>query len=107
MEYVEGGELFDYLLERRFFGPDECSHFFQQIVAGVQHLHQLKISHRDLKPENILLTRAYEIKVADFGLAALQSDDQLLESSCGSPHYAAPEIISVCPSPLPSYWLVV
>lgn len=95
LEYIEGGELFDYLTSRGRLSADEASFFFKQVVAGVGHLHQLNIIHRDLKPENILITRKFQIKVADFGLAAFQAGTLPLQSSCGSPHYAAPEVVSV------------
>ena len=53
-------------------------------------------SHRDLKPENLLLDDKNNIKVADFGMASLQPQGSMLETSCGSPHYACPEVIRVC-----------
>lgn len=53
-------------------------------------------SHRDLKPENLLLDERNNIKIADFGMASLQPAGSLLETSCGSPHYACPEVIRVC-----------
>lgn len=52
-------------------------------------------SHRDLKPENLLLDDKNNIKIADFGMASLQPDGSMLETSCGSPHYACPEVIRV------------
>ena len=52
-------------------------------------------SHRDLKPENLLLDEKNNIRVADFGMASLQVDGSMLETSCGSPHYACPEVIRV------------
>lgn len=68
--------------------------YFRQILSAVGYCHSFNICHRDLKPENILLTRAGDIKIADFGMAALhQSPDHKLKTSCGSPHYAAPELI--------------
>lgn len=53
-------------------------------------------SHRDLKPENLLLDEKNNIKIADFGMASLQPAGSMLETSCGSPHYACPEVIRVC-----------
>ena len=52
-------------------------------------------SHRDLKPENLLLDEKNNIRVADFGMASLQVEGSMLETSCGSPHYACPEVIRV------------
>lgn len=68
--------------------------YFRQILSAVGYCHSFNICHRDLKPENILLNRQGEIKIADFGMAALhQGPDHKLKTSCGSPHYAAPELI--------------
>jgi serine/threonine protein kinase len=68
--------------------------FFRQLLSAVGYCHSFNICHRDLKPENILLTKDLELKVADFGMAALhQTPEHRLQTPCGSPHYAAPEII--------------
>jgi serine/threonine protein kinase len=95
MEYVEGGELFDYLVRRKRLHADEARHYFQQIISGVDYCHRFNICHRDLKPENLLLDSEKNIKIADFGMAALEREGRLLETSCGSPHYASPEIVAV------------
>lgn len=94
LEYVEGGELFDLLVESGPLPERTAVSFFRQIIMGASYCHSLGICHRDLKPENLLLDKDYNIKIADFGMAALESTDRLLETSCGSPHYAAPEIVS-------------
>ncbi|TKA51046.1 hypothetical protein B0A53_05841 [Rhodotorula sp. CCFEE 5036] len=94
MEYVEGGELFDYLVRRKRLHADEARHYFQQIISGVDYCHRFNICHRDLKPENLLLDSEKNIKIADFGMAALEREGRLLETSCGSPHYASPEIVA-------------
>ncbi|KAL8279348.1 hypothetical protein RQP46_008160 [Phenoliferia psychrophenolica] len=94
MEYVPGGELFDYLVKKGKLGADEALHYFQQIISGVDYCHRFNICHRDLKPENLLLDSERNIKIADFGMAALERSGKLLETSCGSPHYASPEIVS-------------
>jgi len=65
IEYVEGGELFDYIVERGRLTIDEAFHFFRQIILGVEYCHQQLICHRDLKPENLLLDRYKNIKIAD------------------------------------------
>lgn len=94
LEYVEGGELFDLLVERGPLGEREAVKYFRQIILGTAYCHALGICHRDLKPENLLLDGLLNVKLADFGMAALESNGKLLETSCGSPHYAAPEIVS-------------
>lgn len=95
MEYVPGGELFDYLVKRGRLPESEALHYFQQIVHAVDYCHRFNICHRDLKPENLLLDKDKNIKVADFGMAAWQAGERMLETSCGSPHYASPEIVAV------------
>ncbi|KAI5477985.1 serine/threonine-protein kinase HSL1,negative regulator of Swe1 kinase [Pseudohyphozyma bogoriensis] len=94
MEYVPGGELFDYLVSKGKLHADEALHYFQQIISGVDYCHRYNICHRDLKPENLLLDANKNIKIADFGMAALERTDKMLETSCGSPHYASPEIVA-------------
>lgn len=94
LEYIEGGELFDYLISRGRLSEREAIHYFRQICYGVDYCHKFNICHRDLKPENLLLDTHRNIKIADFGMAALESNGRLLETSCGSPHYASPEIVT-------------
>ena len=95
LEYVEGGELFDYLCTRGRLAPPEALACFQQIIAAVDYCHRFGVAHRDLKPENLLMDRQGNIKVADFGMAAWQTGarEGLLQTACGSPHYAAPEVV--------------
>jgi serine/threonine protein kinase len=77
---------------------EEALKYFRQLLSAVGYCHQFNICHRDLKPENILLTRGGDIKIADFGMAALQqTPEHRLVTSCGSPHYAAPEVIKAVP----------
>ena len=97
LEYIEGGELFDYIAEKGRLPEPEALDYFQQLIGAIDYCHRLNIAHRDLKPENILLTKEKSIKVADFGLAGWQCGENLLQTSCGSPHYAAPEVISGLP----------
>ncbi|WPK24617.1 hypothetical protein PUMCH_001896 [Australozyma saopauloensis] len=94
LEYIEGGELFDYLIKKGRLLEFEAISYFKQIIHGIGYLHQFNICHRDLKPENLLLDFNKNIKIADFGMAALEVDKKLLETSCGSPHYASPEIVA-------------
>ncbi|KAF2753471.1 Pkinase-domain-containing protein [Pseudovirgaria hyperparasitica] len=94
MEYVEGGELFNYISDRRGLDEDEAVYLFRQIIAALLYCHRINIHHRDLKPENILLDKnTHQIKLVDFGMAALQPIGKHLSTPCGSPHYAAPEVI--------------
>ncbi|KAF9363995.1 hypothetical protein BGX34_002799 [Mortierella sp. NVP85] len=94
MEYVSGGELFDFLVEKGRLAESDARRFFQQIIVGLAFCHKRKICHRDLKPENLLLDNQMNVKIADFGMASLQKNGRLLETSCGSPHYASPEVVT-------------
>ncbi|KAF2682938.1 serine threonine protein kinase-like protein SNF1p [Lentithecium fluviatile CBS 122367] len=93
LEYA-GGELFDYIVSNGRLAEDKARKFFQQIVCAVEYCHRHKIVHRDLKPENLLLDDHYNVKIADFGLSNIMTDGNFLKTSCGSPNYAAPEVIS-------------
>ncbi|KAG5618524.1 hypothetical protein H5410_018348 [Solanum commersonii] len=94
MEYVKSGELFDYIVEKGRLQEDEARKFFQQIIAGVEYCHKNMVVHRDLKPENLLLDARRNVKIADFGLGNIMRDGHFLKTSCGSPNYAAPEVVS-------------
>lgn len=94
MEYLAGGELFDYIVQHGRLEENDARRFFQQLSAGVEHCHMHMVVHRDLKPENILLDADLSIKIADFGLSNRMKDGNFLRTSCGSPNYAAPEVIS-------------
>ncbi|KAL2758585.1 hypothetical protein ACRALDRAFT_2040732 [Sodiomyces alcalophilus JCM 7366] len=94
LEYVDKGDLFDYINTYGRLSEDAAMFFFRQVMSAMQYCHTFNICHRDLKPENILLTSENRIKIADFGMAALhQSEGHHLETACGSPHYAAPELL--------------
>ncbi|KAF1836021.1 Pkinase-domain-containing protein [Decorospora gaudefroyi] len=94
MEFVEGGELFSYIHEQGGLSEIHTVHIFRQIIAALIYCHRINIHHRDLKPENILLDRdTMTVKLVDFGMAALQPVGKKLTTPCGSPHYAAPEVI--------------
>lgn len=92
LEYAENGELFDYLVKSGSLREDVALDIFRQIIFGLEYLHSHSICHRDLKPENILLDGNGHIKIADFGFARWMRE-KIAETSCGSPHYAAPEVI--------------
>ncbi|XP_063687696.1 maternal embryonic leucine zipper kinase-like [Bolinopsis microptera] len=96
MEYAPGGELFDYIIARDRLKESEAVKFFRQITAAVAYCHSKGFVHRDLKPENLLLDEQQNLKLIDFGLASKPMDvkHQLLHTCCGSPAYAAPEVIS-------------
>ena len=93
MELCEKGELFDYIVSKKKLSEEEASMFFYQLINGVNYLHSKGISHRDLKPENLLLTNDKILKIIDFGLSHEFDENILLKTKCGSPSYAAPEII--------------
>ncbi|CAO3596498.1 unnamed protein product [Absidia cylindrospora] len=97
LEYVEGGELFEHLISCGKLTEKEARKYFQQIIFGLDYCHRHLICHRDLKPENLLLDSDKNIKICDFGMASLQPTGSLLETSCGSPHYASPEIVNGVP----------
>ncbi|CUS12210.1 unnamed protein product [Tuber aestivum] len=93
IEYA-GGELFEYIVTNGKMTEDSARRFFQQIICAVEYCHRHKIVHRDLKPENLLLDDYLNVKIADFGLSNIMTDGNFLKTSCGSPNYAAPEVIS-------------
>ena len=95
MEYVEGGDLFDYINIKSYLSEQKACYFFRQLIGVIEYLNTMGISHRDIKPENILLDKNKKnIKVIDFGLSNYCPGKNLLHSSCGSPCYASPEMLS-------------
>lgn len=94
MEYVSGGELFDLIAQKGRLPESEARYYFKQIIDGVDYCHHNLVTHRDLKPENLLIDQNKSVKIADFGLSNLMKDGKFLKTSCGSPNYAAPEVVS-------------
>nr|CDS15141.1 serine:threonine protein kinase MARK2 [Echinococcus granulosus] len=92
MEYASGGEVFDFLVTHGKMAEREARAKFRQIVSAVQYCHQKKVVHRDLKAENLLLDAQMNVKIADFGFSNEFSSDKKLDTFCGSPPYAAPEL---------------
>lgn len=92
MEYASGGEVFDYLVAHGRMKEKEARAKFRQIVSAVQYCHQKCIVHRDLKAENLLLDADMNIKIADFGFSNEFTIGNKLDTFCGSPPYAAPEL---------------
>ncbi|KAG8715579.1 hypothetical protein FRC11_002754 [Ceratobasidium sp. 423] len=95
LEYASGGELFDHILAHRFLRERDACKLFAQLISGVSYIHQKKIVHRDLKLENLLLDRNRNVIITDFGFANRfeHRPDDLMQTSCGSPCYAAPELV--------------
>ena len=96
LEIIEGGELFDRIVEAKRFDEETARKYFQQLVLGVWYCHQQGIAHRDLKPENLLLDSNDNLKISDFGLSNLQRGggaSTLLQTVCGTPNYVAPEVL--------------
>lgn len=92
-EYAPGGELFELISNHHSISVDTARKYFQQLISAVDYVHKSGVTHRDLKPENILLDLNDNIKILDFGFANLLKDGRCLHTSCGSPNYAAPEVI--------------
>ncbi|XP_037299534.1 MAP/microtubule affinity-regulating kinase 3 isoform X3 [Manduca sexta] len=97
MEYCSGGELYDYLSQKKVLQEDEARRLFRQIATAVYYCHIHKICHRDLKLENVLLDDTGSAKIADFGLSNVFKETSLLSTFCGSPLYASPEIVKGTP----------
>ncbi|KAG8874723.1 hypothetical protein FRB97_005681 [Tulasnella sp. 331] len=95
LEYASGGELFDHILAHRYLRERDAAKLFAQLVSGVSYIHAKKIVHRDLKLENLLLDRNRNVIITDFGFANKfeHKADDLMQTSCGSPCYAAPELV--------------
>lgn len=97
MEHVPDGELFGYICRHKRLSEPVACRLLHDIVDGLDHIHKSGVSHRDLKPENILLQKkpsgGYRCKLIDFGLGNTFRPGQVLKTACGSPCYAAPELV--------------
>ncbi|ODV91114.1 hypothetical protein CANCADRAFT_26560, partial [Tortispora caseinolytica NRRL Y-17796] len=102
LEYASGGELFEYILSHRYLKDPVACRLFSQLVSAVDYLHSRGVVHRDLKLENILLDKHKNVLITDFGFANIFNykdveagfnESELMSTSCGSPCYAAPELV--------------
>ncbi|XP_022768515.1 CBL-interacting serine/threonine-protein kinase 8-like isoform X5 [Durio zibethinus] len=104
LEFITGGELFDKIADGKLvimqihngrLSEAEARRYFQQLIDGVEYCHSKGVYHRDLKPENLLLDSLGNLKISDFGLSALPEQGvSLLRTTCGTPNYVAPEVLS-------------
>ncbi|OBA19024.1 kinase-like protein [Metschnikowia bicuspidata var. bicuspidata NRRL YB-4993] len=95
LEYASGGELFDFILKQKYLKENVAKKLFAQLVSGVDYMHSKGLIHRDLKLENLLLDKHKNIVISDFGFVNSynKSKNDLMKTSCGSPCYAAPELV--------------
>ncbi|CAH8578813.1 unnamed protein product [Schistosoma bovis] len=94
LEYLPGGELFDYILQKEHLSEVEARVIFRQIVSAIGYIHSRGFAHRDLKPENILLDNDQNVRIIDFGLCAKGHNLSMLNTFCGSFAYVAPEVLA-------------
>ncbi|XP_071794131.1 calcium/calmodulin-dependent protein kinase type IV-like [Asterias amurensis] len=110
LELVTGGELFDRIVAQGYFSEKDAANVVKQLCSAVQYLHENGIVHRDLKPENLLYADNSEdapLKLADFGLSKMLSQDVQMQTVCGTPGYCAPEVLYGRPySPAVDMWSV-
>lgn len=93
LEYCESRDMFSWINKYGPLSEHDAIYVFRQMMCAMEYCHSFDICHRDLKPENILLSEDGDVKIIDFGMAALHQNDQKLQTACGSPHYAAPELL--------------
>ncbi|CAO3653731.1 unnamed protein product [Mucor fragilis] len=93
LEYVDGGQLLDYIIKHGKLREKQARKFARQIVSALDYCHRNSIVHRDLKIENILITQSEQLKIIDFGLSNVYSPTQQLNTFCGSLYFAAPELL--------------
>ena len=111
LEFAEGGELFDKIIDKTKLNEEEAKLHFYQMVSAIQYLHSKNICHRDLKPENVLLCSVDDckpmVKITDMGLSKLVHSETVLKTFCGTPKYMAPEVVAGAGIPGCSYDLKV
>ena len=94
MEHIKGKELFEIIVKKKRLSELESLRYFQQLISGIEYLGKMHVAHRDLKPENLLVDYKNNLKIADFGLSNMYKSNELLSTACGSPCYAAPEMLA-------------
>jgi 5'-AMP-activated protein kinase catalytic alpha subunit len=95
MEYASGGELIDYIAAKGHLSEREGRKLFRQLISAIDHCHMAGVVHRDLKLENLLLSSDKNLRLSDFGLGrTIRTTDQYLNTFCGTPLYAGPELVS-------------
>ncbi|RCH95856.1 hypothetical protein CU098_001935, partial [Rhizopus stolonifer] len=98
MEYIEGGELFDKIKQSKGLAEPTARRWFREIIEAVDYIHDHNIVHRDLKPENVLIDKTQRIRICDFGFGnVVKERHEVLSTYCGSPFYAAPEMVTATP----------
>lgn len=95
MEYIDGGELFDFISKQKnqVFSEKTAYEFMFKLFSAVSHMHAQGIVHRDIKAENIMLNKQQELKLIDFGLSKRQQGKKKLHTVAGTPYYMAPEVL--------------
>ena len=93
-EFCENGELYNIIVNNTRLSNDVSALFYYQLICGLEYIHNHNIVHRDIKPENLLITQSKYLKIIDFGLSNYIPEDGLLQTPCGSPCYASPEMVS-------------
>jgi len=97
LELLNGGELFERILDKGSYSEKEASDLIKDIATAIKYLHSIGVVHRDLKPENLIYSHKKDnegcIKITDFGLAKFRTDDGKMATACGTPGYVAPEVL--------------
>ncbi|GAA5812905.1 hypothetical protein MFLAVUS_006366 [Mucor flavus] len=97
LEYVNGGELYERIKQQGRISEPQAKKWFRELIEAVAHIHENGIVHRDLKPENVLVDKSGKIRLCDFGFGKIFEPNKLLDTYCGSPFYAAPEMVTSTP----------